>query len=606
MGVFGYIGKNKAIPVLVGGLRKLGFQGFDSTGLAVLEEGGIWITKSTGKLADLENKLSTRTFTSTVGIGHTRWATHGRPCDENAHPHTDCHGNFAVVHNGIIENYLELKEWLISEGHIFRSETDTEVLPHLIEHYYEGDLEATVCKVLNKIEGSYALIVLSCKHPGMLIAARKNSSLVVGLGEEECYLASNFSAIPEYTKKTYVLDDEEIAVLTDGRAQFIDFQGKTKEKEVCEVNWDASVVEKEDYEHFMLKEIYEQPKVLRDTLSGRLADEKVVLKEMSLTPEQITGFNKVAIVACGTAYHAGLIGRSLIERWAKIPVEIDIASEFRYRSPLIDDRTLVIVLSQSGETADTLAALREAKRLGARIVGITNVVGSSVSREAHDVIYTWAGPEIAIASTKAYTTQIEAMVLLALYLSQAKATMPQEWNREIITELKRIPDKASEIFMQVPKIQHMASYIKESSSAFFIGRGLDWAVALEGSLKLKETTYIHAEAYAAGELKHGAIALITENTPIVALNTQRELYDKTLSNVNEIKARGAQVIGFTFKGNDSFGQSVDEVLYLPETINELAPILTVIPLQLLAYYVSLARGNDVDRPRNLVKSVTVE
>ncbi|MGI6451819.1 MAG: glutamine--fructose-6-phosphate transaminase (isomerizing) [Desulfitobacteriia bacterium] len=606
MGVFGYIGKNNAVPVLVEGLRKLGFQGFDSTGLAILEEGGMWIAKSTGELADLEDKLNGRIFTSTVGIGHTRWATHGRPSEINAHPHIDCHGDFAVVHNGIIENYLELKEWLIAEGHFFRSETDSEVLPHLIEHFYEGDLETAIRKTLGKIEGSYALIVLSCKNPGMLVAVRRNNSLVVGLGEGEYYLASNFAAIQEHTTKTYVLEDEEIAVLTGEGIHFTDLQGETKDKILYEINWDPSAAEKDGYEHFMLKEIFEQPKALRDTLAGRLADEKVVLKEMDLTVEQIVGFNKVAIVACGTAYHAGLIGRTLIERWAKLPVEIDIASEFRYRAPLVDKHTLVVVLSQSGETADTLAALREAKRLGSRIVAITNVVGSSVAREAHDVIYTWAGPEISIASTKAYTTQVEALILLALYLAQAKETMSKEWIREIITELKKIPDKASEVFTEVDKIKQIASYIKEASCTFFIGRGLDWSVALEGSLKLKETSYIHAEAYAAGELKHGTIALITPETPIIALATQRDLYDKTLSNVNELKAREAKVMGITFEGNDGFGQSVDEVFYLPETINELAPILTVIPLQLLAYYVSLARGNDVDRPRNLVKSVTVE
>jgi glucosamine--fructose-6-phosphate aminotransferase (isomerizing) len=606
MGVFGYIGKNTAVPVLVGGLRKLGFQGYDSTGVAVLEEGGIWVAKSAGKLAELEEKLNGRTFASTIGIGHTRWATHGKPSESNAHPHLDCHGDFAVVHNGIIENYFELKEWLIKAGHFFRSETDTEVLPHLIEHFYEGELETAVRKVLTKIEGSYSLIVLSRQDPGTLVAARKNNSLVVGLGEDEYFLASNFSPILQHTKNTYILEDEEIVVLTRDGVSFTDFQGKKKEKILYEISWDPSATEKDGYEHFMLKEIFEQPKALRDTLAGRLTDEKVVLKEMGLTPEQIAGFNKVAIVACGTAYHAGLIGRTLIERWAKLPVEVDIASEFRYRTPLIDERTLVVVLSQSGETADTLAGLREAKRLGARIVAITNVVGSSVSREAHDVIYTWAGPEIAIASTKAYTTQIEAMILLALHLTQVKGTMSPEWLREIIAELKKIPDKAGEIFTQVAKIEQLAPLIKEASSAFFIGRGLDWSVALEGSLKLKETSYIHAEAYAAGELKHGTIALVTEETPIIALATQRDLYDKTLSNVNELKAREAKVIGFTFEGNDSFGQSVDEVFYLPETINELAPILTVIPLQLLAYYVSLARGNDVDRPRNLVKSVTVE
>jgi glucosamine--fructose-6-phosphate aminotransferase (isomerizing) len=605
-GIVGYIGFQPAVPVLLEGLKKLEYRGYDSSGIAILEEGGIRITKSVGKLAVLQEKLAKRTFSSTIGIGHTRWATHGRPSDSNAHPHMDCHGDFAVVHNGIIENYLELKEWLLAEGHHFRSETDTEVLAHLVEHFYEGDLEEAVRKTLAKVVGSYATVILSYKHPDMLVAARKDSPMIVGIGENEYYIASDIPAVLNYTRNTYILEDEEMVTVTAQGVKFSDFQGKGHEKIIFEVTWDPIAAEKGGYEHFMLKEIFEQPKALRDTLAGRLAENKVILQEVDLTPAEVAAFNKVAIVACGTAYHAGLIGRGLIEHWAKIPVEVDIASEFRYRSPLIDEKTLVIVISQSGETADTLAALRESKKKGARVVAITNVVGSSVAREAHDVIHTWAGPEIAVASTKAYTTQIEAMVLLALYLTQAKQTMSQEWITEIISELRMIPDKAEEILKQAGRIQELANYFAQVDNAFFIGRGLDWAVAQEGSLKLKEISYIHAEAYAAGELKHGTLALITEETPVIALATQRDLYDKTLSNVKEVKARDAQVIGVTFEGNHGFDKSVDDVFYLPLTANELSPILTVIPLQLLAYYVSVARGNDVDKPRNLAKSVTVE
>jgi len=607
-GIVGYFGEKSAVPILVEGLKKLEYRGYDSSGIAVMEEGGIRITKSVGKLVNLEEKLSNRTYNARIGIGHTRWATHGRPSDVNAHPHMDCHGDFAVVHNGIIENYLELREWLTAEGHLFRSETDTEVLAHLVEHFYKGDLQDAVKKMLAKVEGSYAVVVLSYKNPDIMVAARKDSPLIVGIGDGEYFIASDIPAVLKYTRKTYIMEDGEMVTVSAEGLKFCDFTtGECIEKSVFEVTWDAVAAEKGGYEHFMLKEIFEQPKALRDTLAGRLNHDHVVLQEVDLTPKEVALFNKVAIVACGTAYHAGLIGKGLIEHWAKIPVEVDIASEFRYRAPLIDDKTLVVVISQSGETADTLAALRESKKKGARVIAITNVVGSSVAREAHDVIHTWAGPEIAVASTKAYTTQIEGMILLALYLTQAKGTMPKEWITEIISELGKIPDKAEIILKEgAERIKTLARYFEEVSSAFFIGRGLDWAVAQEGSLKLKEISYIHAEAYASGELKHGTLALITEDTPIIALATQRDLYEKTVSNVIEVKARDAKVIGFTFEGNTDLYKSVNEIFYIPETVNELAPILTVIPLQLLSYYVSVARGNDVDKPRNLAKSVTVE
>lgn len=607
-GIVGYFGEKQAIPILIEGLRKLEYRGYDSSGIAVMEHGGIRITKTAGKLANLEEKLTNRKYDAHIGIGHTRWATHGRPSDANAHPHMDCHGDFAVVHNGIIENYLTLREWLITEGHLFRSETDTEVLAHLVEHFYDGDLQEAVKKALERVSGSYALVVLSYKNPDILVAARKDSPLIVGLGDGEYFIASDIPAVLKYTRKTYIMEDGEIVTVSAKGLAFSNIAtGESVTKDIYEVTWDETAAEKGGYEHFMLKEIFEQPKALRDTLAGRLNHTKVTLQEVDLTPAEVAQFNKVAIVACGTAYHAGLIGKRLIEQWAKIPVEVDIASEFRYRSPLIDDKTLVVVVSQSGETADTLAALRESKKKGARVVAITNVVGSSVAREAHDVIHTWAGPEIAVASTKAYTTQIEGMILLALYLTQAKGTMPQEWITEIITELGKIPDKV-EILLKdgAENIKALAKYFEETDSSFFIGRGLDWCVAQEGALKLKEISYIHAEAYASGELKHGTLALITPHTPVIALATQRDLYEKTVSNVIEVKARDAIVIGFTFEGNTDLHKSVNDIFYIPETVNELAPILTVIPLQLLAYYVSVARGNDVDKPRNLAKSVTVE
>lgn len=605
-GIVGYIGKRPAIPVLLDGLKKLEYRGYDSAGIAVMEQNAITTCKTVGKLAVLEEKLGNDYSQSTIGIGHTRWATHGRPSDINAHPHCNRDGKFAVVHNGIIENYLELKEWLIEQGHTFISETDTEVLPHLVEHFYQGDLVNAVREMLKKLKGSFAILVMSCQNPDVLVAARKDSPMVVGLGEDELFIASDIPAILSYTRKTYIIEDGEMVLLTKNGVEVTDFAGKKREKQVFEVKWDAVAAEKGGYDHFMLKEIHEQPRALRDTLVGRLEDERVVLQEVNLTAEELKNFQKIFIVACGTAWHAGLVGKNLIERWVRLPVEVDIASEFRYRSPLVDEHTLVVVISQSGETADTLAALREAKRKGSRVVAVTNVVGSSVAREAHDVIYTWAGPEIAVASTKAYTTQLEGMVLLGLYLAQIRGTLSKEKIHEVIAALRKIPAQAQEVLDEAEHIKEFAQSFVEVEDTFFIGRSLDWNVAMEGALKLKEISYIHAEAYAAGELKHGTLALITNETPVIALATQMDVYEKTLSNIIEVRARDAQVIGITFKGNTDLAKSVDHVIYIPETIAELAPILTVIPLQLLAYYVSVARGCDVDKPRNLAKSVTVE
>jgi len=605
-GIVGYIGKKAAVPVLVDGLKKLEYRGYDSAGVAVLETQGIKVCKSVGKLAALEKKLGTAFSNATIGIGHTRWATHGRPSDINAHPHSDCSGDFAVVHNGIIENYLELKEWLISRGHQILSETDTEVLPHLVEHFYMGDLAEAVRLVITKVHGSFALAAISKNDPQHLVVARKDSPLVIGLGEGEFFVASDIPAFLNYTRQTYILSDGEIAIIDRDGVRVSDFQGNTVQKEIFEVKWDAVAAEKGGYEHFMLKEIYEQPRALRDTIGGRLNDNGVILQEVDLTAEEVASISKIFIVACGTAWHAGLVGKTLIERWAQIPVEVDIASEFRYRSPLIDEHTLVVVISQSGETADTLAALREAQRQDARVVAVTNVVSSSVGREADDVIYTWAGPEIAVASTKAYITQLEGMVLLALFLAEARGTLSLEQISEIITALKEIPAQAQEVLDQASIIRDLAQTFSEVDDVFFIGRSLDWAVAMEGSLKLKEISYIHAEAYAAGELKHGTLALITDKTPVIAIATQMEVYDKTVSNIQEVKARDAWVLGITFRGNTDLAKSVDQVVYIPETLAELSPLLTVIPLQLLAYYASVARGCDVDKPRNLAKSVTVE
>ncbi len=605
-GIVGYIGKQTAIPILVEGLKKLEYRGYDSAGVAVLDQDGIFVCKSVGKLAALENKLGDDYPPTSMGIGHVRWATHGRPSDRNAHPHSDCAGDFAVVHNGIIENYIELREWLVEQGHLLVSETDTEVLPHLVEHFYEGDLVAAVRKVLGKIRGAFAMAVLSRNDPDRLVAVRQDSPLVVGLGDGEFFVASDIPALLNHTRKTYILADGEMAILTRNRVEVTNFQGDPIQKDIFEVKWDAVAAEKGGYEHFMLKEIHEQPRAIRDTLLGRLSEYGVELQEVDLTAEEVNRFRKVFIVACGTAWHAGLVGKNLIERWARIPVEVDVASEFRYRSPLIDQETLVVVISQSGETADTLAALREAKRLGAHVVAVTNVVGSSVSREAHDVIYTWAGPEIAVASTKAYTTQLVGMVLLGLYLAQAKGTLSLEKTQAIVSALKELPGQAQEVLDQAQVMAELAESFVTVEDTFFIGRGLDWAVAMEGSLKLKEISYIHAEAYAAGELKHGTLALITEETPVIGIVTQMDVYEKSLSNIKEVKARDAKVIGIAFEGNKDLHKSVDEVVYLPKTVSELAPILTVIPLQLLAYYASVARGCDVDKPRNLAKSVTVE
>lgn len=607
-GIVGYLGDKTAVPVLVNGLKKLEYRGYDSAGVAVLEEGSLQVKKSVGKLAELEAKIGTDVPQTTVGIGHTRWATHGRPSDLNSHPHTDCSGKIAVVHNGIIENYLELKEWLTERKHSFKSETDTEVLPHLVEEFYQGDLEAAVHKVLGMVHGSYAMVVMHQAEPDKLVAARKDSPLVVGLGDGEYFIASDIPALLSYTRKTYILNDGEVAVLTRDGVKVTDIVGNIVPKKVFEVTWSPEAAEKDGYEHFMLKEIYEQPHGLKETIYSRLAADNshVILPEVGMGPDEINKLQKIFIVACGTACNAGLVGKYLLEKLVRIPVEVDIASEFRYRNPVLTPETLVVVISQSGETADTLAALREAKQHGCRVLAVTNVVGSTVSREADDVIYTWAGPEIAVASTKAYVTQLAAMYLVALYMGKIRGTIADDLAKELIAELRNIPAKVEEILNNVEQIEELGQRFVDVKDTFFIGRGLDYPVALEGALKLKEISYVHAEAYAAGELKHGTLALIEKGLPVLALATQEELFEKTLSNIQEVKAREAQVIGLVFEGNTSMKKMADFILYIPRTHQLLAPLLTVVPLQLLAYYTAVARGCDVDKPRNLAKSVTVE
>ncbi|MBP8629596.1 MAG: glutamine--fructose-6-phosphate transaminase (isomerizing) [Negativicutes bacterium] len=607
-GIVGYVGSGEATPFLIEGLTKLEYRGYDSAGIAVFNGTDVVIEKSVGRLSSLEQKIESNMPVGQLGIGHTRWATHGRPSDRNSHPHSDCTGNFVVVHNGIIENYLQLKEDLIAKGHEFLSETDTEVVAHLVEELYDGDLQSTVKKVLKKIEGSYSLVFMSKHEPDKLICTKQDNPLVIGLGEGENFIASDIPAIINRTRRTYIISDGETAVVTKDSVWVTNREGVPITKKVFEVNWDAGAAEKGGYEHFMCKEIYEQPKAIRETMSARLAkdDSAVIMDELNWSKEYLSSISKIFIVACGTAYHAGFVGKYYIEKLARIPVEVDIASEFRYRSPILDESTLTIVISQSGETSDTLAALKEAKRLGSKTMAITNVVGSSIAREADQVVYTWAGPEIAVASTKAYTTQLITVFMLATYMAGLKETISADYAKSLISSLRKVPAQISEILEDVEPIKTFAQQYGFNEDVFFIGRSLDYAVALEGSLKLKEISYIHAEAYAAGELKHGTLALIVDGVPVIALATQKSVYEKTLSNIKEVKARDAVVIGIALNDDEQIDKYVDHVIKVPTTDELLAPLLAVIPLQLLAYYAAITRGCDVDKPRNLAKSVTVE
>ena len=605
-GIVGYIGKKEAAPILINGLSKLEYRGYDSAGIAVLSGGKTNVIKTKGRLSDLQSRFKGKIPTGNVGIGHTRWATHGAPSDANSHPHMSNSGDIAVVHNGIIENYLELKKMLINKGYKFVSETDTEVLAHLADMYYNGNLVDTLIKVVKDVRGSFAIGLVDKNNPDELVAVRKDSPLIVGLGENENFIASDIPAILEHTRNIYLLNDLEVVHMTKEKVELCDLEKRPINKNVFKVEWDVAAAEKGGYEHFMLKEINEQPKVVHDTIKSRVKDGLIEFDTVKLTKEELKDISRVFIVACGTASHAGMVGKYLIETFARIPVEVEIASEFRYKNPIIDNKTLVIIISQSGETADTLAALREAKKKGARILGVVNVVGSSIAREADDVIYTWAGPEIAVASTKGYTTQLAAMYMIAIKFGVLSGNLPEDEAKKLVKELLTIPEKLDVLMGKIKIIDDMARRHHCEKDIFFLGRGLDYMVAMEGSLKLKEISYIHSEAYAAGELKHGTIALIEHGTVVFALATQESLLEKTLSNIKEVKARGATVIALAQEGNTQIEEVVDQVFYLPKIDDRLASILTVVPLQMFAYYCAVDKGCDVDKPRNLAKSVTVE
>lgn len=607
-GIVGYVGDQNACEIIIDGLKKLEYRGYDSSGIALYKDGKLEVRKYKGRISNLEEGIAGEDLSSFIGIGHTRWATHGAPSDVNAHPHTNMKQTIAVVHNGIIENFVELKEWLIKEhGVVFKSETDTEVIAHLISVCYEGDLTDAVYKAVAKMRGAYALGVVCSKEPDKLVAVRKDSPLVVGLGEGCNFIASDIPALLKHVRKIYLIENNETVVLTKNKVTLYNAERQEVKREVFHVTWDADAAEKEGYDHFMLKEIHEQPKGIYETLTRRLNDNgEINLDGISMTKEDIEQFNKVYIVACGTAYHAGMVGKFIIEKLAKVPVEIDVASEFRYRDPFVDDKTLFIAVSQSGETLDTLAALREAKRKGARILSVVNVVGSSVARESDDVFYTWAGPEIAVASTKAYTTQLVCMYLIALYMGRTKGCLPMEEYSRYVNELKAIPDKLKVILSQEKDILNMAKELYKRDQVFFIGRGADVGVSYEGSLKLKEISYINSFAIAAGELKHGTIALIEQDTLVIALATQDGLFEKMLSNIQEVKARGAYVVGLAKKSNKGIERQSDKVIYIPDCMDEITPLLSVVPLQILAYDIAKLRGCDIDKPKNLAKSVTVE
>ena len=608
-GIVGYIGFNQASDFLLDGMAKLEYRGYDSAGIAVIgAENAIKIQKKVGRLANLEAIVKADPNEGTVGIGHTRWATHGRPSDMNAHPHASEDGKFAVVHNGIIENYMPLKEELIAKGYHFKSETDTEVVAHLLEDMYDGDFVSTVRRMLDRVDGAYALEIICADEPDKIICTKKENPLVIGLGKGENFVASDIPAIINYTRDTYILNDGELAIVTRDNVSVFDRAGHAIDKEVFHVSWNAEAAEKGGYEHFMLKEIHDQPKAVRDTFGTHISEDgkTVIFDELNWTADDVAAFNKILIVACGTAYHAGLVTKQYIENLARIPVNVEIASEYRYSNPLTDDKTLCIVISQSGETSDTLAALKEAKRHGAKSLAITNVVGSSISREADNTVYTWAGPEISVASTKAYTTQLVAGLLFAVYLGQLNGKMDPALGGEILCGVKSLPTLIHEIFEVDEDMKAFAKHYGFKSDAFFLGRAIDYAVAMEGALKLKEISYIHAEAYAGGELKHGTLALIEEGVPVIALATQEDVYDKMISNIREVKAREAVVIGIGMKGDEELSKHVDHTIYVPRANKFIAPILAVVPLQLLAYYAAITRGADVDKPRNLAKSVTVE
>ena len=606
-GIVGYIGKNQAAPIVLDGLSKLEYRGYDSAGMAIFDGSKINITKSVGRLKVLQELTHDgATMPGNLGIGHTRWATHGAPSDVNSHPHFNEKGTIAVVHNGIIENYLPLKKKLESKGYHFISETDTEVLAHMLDYYYKGDPMGAIVKVLHRVEGSYALGILFSDFPGEMFAVRKDSPLIVGQSGEGCFIASDVPAILKYTRTVTYIDNQEIVRLTPEGLHIYNVDEEELEKESVTIDWDAEAAEKAGYEHFMLKEMYEQPKTVTDTISPRIRKNDIVIEELGMSDEDLLSVRKIHIVACGSAYHAGVTGKYVLEGLARIPVEVDLASEFRYRNPILEDGGMVVVISQSGETADTLAALRESKKRGFKVLGIVNVVGSSIAREADNVMYTWAGPEIAVATTKAYSAQLIALYLLALKLARVRHTVTEREFEGMLEDLGRLPDQIELLLNNKNRIQRFANRYIAAKDVFFIGRGIDYAISMEGSLKLKEISYIHSEAYAAGELKHGTISLIEEGTLVAAVSTQPSLYQKTISNMVEVKSRGAFVLAVTCEGNREIEKAADYVIYIPQTYPFFANSLAIIPLQLFSYYVAVGKGCDVDKPRNLAKSVTVE
>lgn len=606
-GIVGYIGKKQAAPIILDGLSKLEYRGYDSAGMAVFDGEKINIEKAVGRLKVLENLThGGETMPGHVGIGHTRWATHGAPSDINAHPHSNRDKTIAVIHNGIIENYIPLRKKLLDKGYEFVSETDTEVLVQLLDYYYKGNPLEAITKVLHRVQGSYGLGIMFADHPDEIYAARKDSPLIVGESEEGCFIASDVPAILKYTRKVYYVDNQEVVQLKENQIHFYSVDEEEVFKEPVTIDWDADAAEKEGYEHFMLKEIYEQPKKVTDTLSPRIKDGDIVIDELNMTDEELRAVKRIHIVACGSAYHTGVTAKYVMEGLARIPVDVDVASEFRYRNPILEEGSMVIVISQSGETADTLAALREAKARGFKVLGIVNVVGSSIARETDSVMYTWAGPEIAVATTKAYSAQLAALYLLAMKFGKVRGTVSEELFAELLEDLRKLPNQIELLLGQKEKIQRFANRYVGAEDIFFIGRGIDYAISLEGSLKLKEISYIHSEAYPAGELKHGPIALIEDGTLVVGIATQPALYQKTISNMTEVKARGAFVMAVTCEGNREIEKAADYVVYIPETNPYFANSLAIIPLQLFSYYVAVGKGCDVDKPQNLAKSVTVE
>ena len=615
-GIVGYIGTHRAVPIILEGLKRLEYRGYDSAGLAVYcDDDTLAVRRAKGKLRNLEENIRMNPVDGSFGIGHTRWATHGRPTEENAHPHRDCKGDLVVVHNGIVENYLSLKHQLLAEGHIFKTETDTEIIAHLIEKHFEGNLEEAVRTAVKELTGVFALAVISRADPHKIVAARFGPPIVIGIGDNEYFVASDVPAVLSHTQDMFFLADGDMAILTPEGVQVCDFEGRAVKRQVSRILWNPIEAEKSGYQHFMLKEIYEQPRAVRDTTLGRVGQEsgRIFLDEMEITPAEFAAFQQVKIIACGTSWHAGLAGKFMIEKLARIPVEVDYGSEFRYRDPIVAPGTLTIVISQSGETADTLAAQREAKQKGSRTLAICNVVGSMITREAAGTVYTHAGPEIGVASTKAFTCQLTALFILAMYLGQANGALDESASKCLVQELLHIPGKLETVLSHDPLYEALAKELHRTTDFLFLGRGVHFPIALEGALKLKEISYIHAEGYPAGEMKHGPNALIDEKLPVVVLATHDAtsrdsmlLYDKTLSNIQEVKARDGLVIAVVTQGDDKVGKIADHIIEVPPSVELLTPILSIVPLQLLAYHIAVRRGCDVDQPRNLAKSVTVE